>query len=46
MLDHIVAGGIPASHPLPSENVVKECEEEAGIPEDLASRAESVGHVR
>ena len=68
MLDHIVAGGIPASHPLPSENVVKECGEEvrswgtcrlvccapindsnngsqAGIPEDIAEKAEAVGMI-
>lgn len=34
MLDHIVAGGQPAGLSL-IENVVKECMEEAGIPEDL-----------
>jgi isopentenyldiphosphate isomerase len=34
MLDHIVAGGQPAGLSL-MENVVKECMEEAGIPEDL-----------
>ena len=34
MLDHIVAGGQPAGLSL-LENVVKECAEEAGIPEDL-----------
>ncbi|KAG7353387.1 NUDIX family hydrolase [Nitzschia inconspicua] len=37
MLDHIVAGGQPAGLSL-MENVVKECEEEAGIPEDIALR--------
>lgn len=35
MLDHIVAGGQPAGLGL-LENVLKECEEEAGIPEDIA----------
>ena len=34
MLDHIVAGGQPSGLGL-LENVVKECQEEAGIPEDL-----------
>ena len=34
MLDHMVAGGQPAGLSL-MENVVKECEEEAGIPEDV-----------
>ncbi len=45
MLDHIVAGGIPASHPLPSDNVVKECEEEAGIDPKLAKKAVPSGVV-
>ena len=35
MLDHIVAGGQPAGIGL-LENVIKECGEEAGIPEDMA----------
>jgi isopentenyldiphosphate isomerase len=35
MLDHIVAGGQPAGLSL-MENVIKECQEEAGIPEELA----------
>ena len=35
MLDHIVAGGQPAGLSL-IDNVIKECEEEAGIPEHLA----------
>ena len=34
MLDHLVAGGQPAGLSL-MENVVKECEEEAGVPEEL-----------
>ena len=35
MLDHIVAGGQPAGLSL-MENVIKECEEEAGIPSEIA----------
>lgn len=35
MLDHIVAGGQPAGLSL-MENVIKECEEEAGIPIEIA----------
>eukprot|EP00980_Cylindrotheca_fusiformis_P029075 scaffold22713_cov139-Cylindrotheca_fusiformis.AAC.12 len=35
MLDHIVAGGQPAGLSL-MENCIKECEEEAGIPESIA----------
>jgi isopentenyldiphosphate isomerase len=35
MLDHIVAGGQPAGLSL-IDNVIKECEEEAGIPEEIA----------
>lgn len=35
MLDHIVAGGQPAGLSL-TENVVKECGEEAGVPEHIA----------
>ncbi|KAL3913428.1 MAG: hypothetical protein SGILL_006497 [Bacillariaceae sp.] len=34
MLDHIVAGGQPAGLSL-MENVIKECEEEAGIPAEI-----------
>jgi hypothetical protein len=45
MLDHIVAGGIPSSHPHPTNNVIKECEEEANIPESLARLAIPVGSV-
>lgn len=43
-LDHIVAGGQPHGLSL-AENVVKECEEEAGIPSTLASQAVPVGVV-
>jgi 8-oxo-dGTP pyrophosphatase MutT (NUDIX family) len=35
MLDHIVAGGQPVGMGL-LENCIKECEEEAGIPKELA----------
>lgn len=44
-LDHLVAGGQPAGIGL-MENVVKECEEEAAIPEELARQAVAVGAVR
>ena len=44
MLDHIVAGGQPFGI-TPSENVIKECEEEAGIPRNLAQNAVPVGAV-
>lgn len=43
-LDQIVAGGQPAGVSL-SDNVIKECEEEAGIPAALAATARSVGTV-
>lgn len=43
-LDHIVAGGQP--HGLsPMDNVIKECEEEAGIDFDMACKAIPVGAV-
>jgi len=44
MLDNMVAGGQPIGLGL-LENVMKECEEEAGIPSDLASQALPVGAV-
>ena len=44
MLDHIVAGAQPYGIS-PSENVVKECAEEANIPLEIARRAKSVGAV-
>jgi 8-oxo-dGTP pyrophosphatase MutT (NUDIX family) len=44
MLDHIVAGGQPNGMS-PMENVIKECEEEAGIPLELASKARAAGAV-
>ena len=42
MLDHIVAGAIPYGVSV-QENVVKECEEEAGIDRDLATSAQPTG---
>jgi len=42
MLDHIVAGGIPFGLSL-IDNVVKECGEEANIPEELAKLSKSAG---
>ena len=45
MLDHIVAGGIPSSHPSPMDNVVKECGEEAGITKSLAKKAVPVSVI-
>lgn len=44
-LDHLVAGGQPAGLGL-MENVIKECAEEADIPEALALMARSTGAVR
>lgn len=43
-LDHIVAGGQPHGLSL-AENVVKECQEEAGISAEVARTAVSVGAV-
>ena len=43
-LDNLVAGGLPHGLSL-SENLRKECAEEAGMPCDLADRAISVGAV-
>lgn len=44
MLDHLVAGGLPHGIDC-QENVVKECEEEAGIPRSISIRANAVGAV-
>jgi len=44
MLDNMVAGGQPIGLGLMA-NVIKECGEEAGIPEDLARRATAVGMI-
>ncbi len=43
-LDHLVAGGLPHGLSL-SENLRKECAEEAGMPTELADRAVPVGAV-
>lgn len=43
-LDQIVAGGQPAGLSL-RDNLIKECGEEAGIPEDLAAKAVGVSAV-
>lgn len=43
-LDNVVAGGLPFGIAL-QENLIKECREEANIPEDLAARAVPVGAV-
>ncbi|XP_041003535.1 nudix hydrolase 20, chloroplastic-like isoform X2 [Juglans microcarpa x Juglans regia] len=44
MLDHLVAGGLPHGISC-GENLVKECEEEAGIPISIANEAIPVGAV-
>lgn len=44
MLDHIVGGGQPIG-PTLMENLIKECDEEAGIPSALAGEATPVGIV-
>tara|TARA_R110001592_G_scaffold283010_3_gene550878 strand:- start:7454 stop:8308 length:855 start_codon:yes stop_codon:yes gene_type:complete len=41
-LDQLVAGGLPAGLSV-MDNLVKECVEEAGIPENIARRARPVG---
>ncbi len=43
-LDQLVAGGLPFAVS-PSQNLIKECWEEAGIPQELAQQAISVGTV-
>lgn len=44
MLDHVVAGGL--THDIAcGENLVKECEEEAGIPSSISNEAIPVGAV-
>lgn len=44
MLDHLVAGGLP--HDIAcGENIIKECEEEAGIPRIISRGAMPVGAV-
>ncbi|KAB1201406.1 Nudix hydrolase 20, chloroplastic [Morella rubra] len=44
MLDHLAAGGLPHGIAC-GENLVKECEEEAGIPRSIADKAIPVGAV-
>ena len=44
MLDNMVAGGQPIGISL-SENLIKECAEEAGIPREVATRAVPVGAI-
>ncbi|XP_022961341.1 LOW QUALITY PROTEIN: nudix hydrolase 20, chloroplastic-like [Cucurbita moschata] len=44
MLDHLVAGGLPQGIPC-GENVMKECEEEAGIPRSISKGAIPVGAI-
>ncbi|XP_051149344.1 nudix hydrolase 20, chloroplastic-like [Andrographis paniculata] len=43
-LDHLVAGGQPRGIPC-GENLVKECEEEAGIPRSISSKATAAGAI-
>lgn len=43
-LDQMVAGGQPANIGL-RENMIKECEEEAGIPLEIAGRVRAVGAI-
>lgn len=43
-LDQMVAGGQPAGLSL-FDNLIKECDEEAGIPEDIAVQAKPVGTI-
>ncbi|KAJ0985603.1 hypothetical protein J5N97_003959 [Dioscorea zingiberensis] len=44
MLDHLVAGGLPHGISC-KENLIKECEEEAGIPRSISDSALSVGAI-
>ncbi|XP_038879265.1 nudix hydrolase 20, chloroplastic-like isoform X3 [Benincasa hispida] len=44
MLDHLVAGGLPQGIPC-GENLMKECEEEAGIPRSISKEAIPVGAI-
>ena len=43
-LDHLVAGGLP-SHISPFDNLMKEADEEAAIPKELARRARPAGAI-
>lgn len=42
--DHLIAGGLPSGMS-PNENLIKEAEEEAGLPQEIARRAVAAGHV-
>jgi 8-oxo-dGTP pyrophosphatase MutT (NUDIX family) len=42
--DHVIAGGLPAGM-TPEENLIKEADEEAGLPAEVAARAVAAGHV-
>ncbi|GAA0143226.1 kinase [Lithospermum erythrorhizon] len=44
MLDHLAAGGLPHGTSC-QENLIKECEEEAGIPPSISVKARPVGAV-
>ncbi|KAG5134366.1 hypothetical protein JHK82_025554 [Glycine max] len=44
MLDHLVAGGLPHGIDC-QENLIKECEEEAGIPRSISVKAIPVGAI-
>ncbi|WOL05861.1 hypothetical protein Cni_G14592 [Canna indica] len=44
MLDHLVAGGLPHGISC-KDNLLKECEEEAGIPRSMSNVARSVGAI-
>ena len=44
-LDHLVAGGLP-SHISPFDNLMKEADEEASIPKELARRARPAGAIQ
>lgn len=44
MLDHIVAGGQPHGLSI-KENLIKECEEEAGIPSNIATQCQPAGAI-
>ncbi|XP_045790398.1 nudix hydrolase 20, chloroplastic-like [Trifolium pratense] len=45
LLDHLVAGGLVSDGIDCRENVVKECEEEAGIPRSISIKAKPVGAI-
>ncbi|GMH20526.1 hypothetical protein Nepgr_022367 [Nepenthes gracilis] len=44
MLDHLVAGGLPHGVSC-GENLIKECEEEAGVPKSISKEAKPVGAI-